>query len=120
MLEERQVERQFADASIGMALEYLRSSGEEPDNWESSELAGAIGAHFRGAYRLAEAAAEKSMTPKEQRSRTAAAVQVTKFSLAELEQAFVWVRAEPIRLSPHFGPIIFTGDGGKDEDDDKA
>jgi len=113
MLEDRQAERQLADAAIETALECLRADGREPDHWESSELAYAIGANFRGAYRLAVVAAEKSMTPSDERDPSSAQGRDAEFSFGQLEQAFATVRAEPLRSVPHFGPIIFVGDASQ-------
>jgi hypothetical protein len=111
MLENKQTERRFADTAIEMALERLRLNGREPDCWEMSELTYAIGAHFRGAYRLAEVAAEKSMTPLSQRSSNFVSVPAVQFDLRQLEKAFAYVRAEPLRPCPHFGPILFKTPG---------
>jgi hypothetical protein len=100
-----------ADASKGieLALSTLDKQRRMPDPWESSCLAHAIGAFFRGAYRLALVEASKALTPIDQRGDNGYASDGKVFSLSELRKAFVSVQAEPVRPFPQFGPIVFAG-----------
>jgi len=106
MFAERQAERQIADEAIDLAFSVLRAKDSEIDEWESFELAYAIAAHFRGAYRLAAVAAELSTTPKDRRSPTSLSGKQGEFGLEQLKRAYASVQAEPVRLGTSFGPII--------------
>lgn len=108
---------QYADAAdaakaIEMALSALETAQREPDFWESRCLAEAIGAYFRGAYRLASVEAQTALTPVVQRGQNGRAYDGKVFSLSKLRKAFVGVRTEPVRSFPQFGPIMFAGANG--------
>ena len=112
---ERAAEKASAVENIEIALRAVESSGCEPDWWEREQLVEAIGALFRGAYRLALCEAELALAPRNERSpdTTAKCGDLARFSLSDLRRAFVVAKDEPLRRFPHSGPIVFTGDGGQ-------
>lgn len=106
---EREDERTVAVELIGNHLRLLEREGREPDGWERDCLAHAINAVFRGAYGLAANEAELAMTPVGKRSPSAPLSDALDFCTRDvLQQALDAVRQEPLRLSPHFGPIILA------------
>ncbi len=110
MFEERQVERKVADDVIGAVFDLFRNRAGDLDEWESSDLAHAIGAHFRGAYGLAAVAAELSITPQDQRSQRWPGSKRGEYQLEQLERAYAYALAEPVRIHPQFGPIVLKKD----------
>jgi hypothetical protein len=79
------------------------------DGWQRLHLAQAISWLGRGAYEAAKANALLARAPASE--RVAVTDPVTEsFTTTALRQALTQVRAEPVRLHPALGPIIFTGD----------
>jgi hypothetical protein len=108
---EREQEKRQAVDAIEQALSTIEEQGPEPDQWERTFLVQAIGALFRGGYRLAAVDAELALTPPSERSR-ASNLRPDPFldrcQMSVLRAAFREAVAEPVRDFPHFGPIVFT------------
>jgi hypothetical protein len=103
-------EKMRAAESIEAVLSSLESAKREPDLWESRCLTEAIGALYRGLYRLALVESGEALTPVDQRSNCDSAKQARRFSLRELRNTFAVADAEPVRPFPQFGRIHFADD----------
>jgi hypothetical protein len=105
--EERAQERHLAIAEIEGLLDELRSRQSPADLWERSFLADAIGALFRGAYRLARV---NAMSVSEKRENRSAAYPIDPgyeaFELESLENAFKLAKAQDLLQRPILGPIL--------------
>jgi hypothetical protein len=108
----RRPEKACAVGSITIALRAMESLGRDLDWWEREHLVEAIGALFRGAYRLASFNAELALAPTNERSREATAKcgDSGRSSLPDLRSAFLVAAQEPLKRFPHFGPVVFAGD----------
>lgn len=109
---ERQSEKAAAVDAIEKALIEIGAKKREPDMWERVLLVQAVGALFRGAYRLAMVDAELAMTPPNERSHSTNLhpdAFVQRCDSALLRVAFREAAAEPIRDHPAFGPVVFAG-----------
>lgn len=103
-------EKGLAVAAIGHALTEIERSGCSADWWEREHLAEAIGALFRGLYRLGATHAQLALEPENQRSPEAQPTRGhDQVSLSDLRSAFALAEAEPLRQFGHFGPIEFVG-----------
>lgn len=104
-LDSRAAEKAEAIAAIEAVL---ASSGCDPDGWQRLHLAQAISWLWRGAYQAALANAELALTPADERLPVTDPV-TESFTPEALRRALDAVEAEPVRLSPVLGPIVFTG-----------
>ncbi|WP_369720060.1 hypothetical protein AB8Z38_22935 [Bradyrhizobium sp. LLZ17] len=104
-LDQRTAEKAEAVAGIEAALA-ATSSG--PDGWQRLHLAQAISWLWRGAYQAALANADLALTPAHERLPVTDPV-IESFTTQALRQALTEVEAEPVRLFPVLGPIVFTG-----------
>lgn len=87
----------------------LAETAAGPDGWQRLHLAQAISWLWRGAYDAAKTNASLALVPASE--RVAVTDPVTEsFTTTALRQALTQVRAEPVRLHPALGPIIYTGD----------
>lgn len=108
---ERQSEKAGAVEAIEGALTEIENHGRGPDVWERVFLIQAIGALFRGAYRLAAVDADLAMTPPNERSRRPNLqpdALVDRCDSSLLRAAFREAVAEPIRNFPALGPVVFA------------
>lgn len=78
------------------------------DGWRRLHIAQAISWLWRGAYRLARVNASLAMTPATERV-VVNDPETESFTTEALQGALAQVEAEPVRLRPALGPIIFTG-----------
>jgi hypothetical protein len=104
-LDARAAEKAEAVAAIEAAL---ASSGSDPDGWQRLHLAQAISWLWRGAYQAALANAELALTPTHERLPLSDPV-TDSFTADALRRALDAVEAEPVRLVPVLGPVVFTG-----------
>ncbi|QPF91471.1 hypothetical protein [Bradyrhizobium commune] len=104
-LDARAAENAEAVAAIEAAL---ASAGNNPDGWQRLHLAQAISWLWRGAYQAALANAELSLTPAAEHVPVNDPV-TDSFTPEALRRALDAVKAEPVRLFPVLGPIVFTG-----------
>ena len=108
---DREEEKASAVETIETALLSIEMEHREPDPWERESLAYAIGALFRGVYRLAESSGARAMAPFIERSSELGPcpdIPVDQCDLALLKAAFNSARAEPLRPYPQLGPMIFV------------
>ena len=108
---DREAEKASAVEAIESALLNIEIEHREPDFWERESLAHAIGALFRGVYRLAETSGARAMVPMIERSSEIAPsfdLPLERCDLALLKNAFHSARAEPVRPYPQLGPIVFV------------
>ena len=108
---DREAEKASAVEVIESALLNLEIEHREPDFWERESLAYAIGALFRGVYRLAETSGARAMVPMIERSSELAPTSdlpLDRCDLALLKNAFYSACAEPVRPYPQLGPIVFV------------
>jgi predicted nucleic acid-binding protein len=108
---ERENEKAEAVEAIEQALTTIENQTCEPDQWERALLVQAVGALFRGGYRLATVDAELALTPPNERSRAANLRPdpfLDRYSMSVLRAALREAVAQPLRDFPHFGPIVFT------------
>jgi hypothetical protein len=109
-------EKARAVAAIEGALKAIESEEREPDLWERVFLVQAVGALFRGIYSLGVVDAHLALTPMAERSRDAHLPDdpfFERYDLKTLRAALDEARAEPLRAHPHFGPVIFVDQDGK-------
>jgi hypothetical protein len=109
---ERQADKNNALQIVENALAIIEKENRDPDAWERQSLARAINAIYRGAYNLAAAEARFALVPSEEREpgwQASADVPIDLFNAGVLRQAMVKVKGEPIRHSPHFGPVLLVG-----------
>ncbi len=109
-LRARETEKQDAIAAIETALAEIGEQRREPDQWERVFLSEAIGATFRGCYRLACTDVSMAMTPTNERAKAVLPQDpfYDRCTIALLRDALRETKAEPVRPFPHFGPIVFT------------
>ncbi|MBR0967088.1 hypothetical protein JQ554_28100 [Bradyrhizobium diazoefficiens] len=114
-LRERALEKARAVGAIEDLFDAIASHDREPDLWERFYLVEAIGALFRGGYRLAEVDAVLALTPVAERSPNSHLLTdpIYQHDLTALKAAFDLAQAEPVRAFQHFGPIVFTNSSGK-------
>jgi hypothetical protein len=108
---EREEEKARAVETIEHALLSIEMDHGEPDSWQRESLAYAIGALFRGGYRLAETSGARAMVPMIERSSElgpCSDLPLDRCDLALLKSAFSSACAEPIRAYPQLGPTIFV------------
>ena len=106
---DKQAEKQRAVEMIEDALNALDRDDREPDAWERDCLAMAIDSIFRGLYGLAETEANLAMTPPNQRGRPSPLPDENlDFTKKVLREVLAQANAEPLRLSPSFGPIVLA------------
>ncbi len=110
LLKQRATEKAHACEAIEDALLRIEAEEREPDDWELECLTCAIGALFRGSYRLAHVMAEKTVTPLYERARIDQAPELDRFDLTSLWRAFTFAQSEPLKRSAHLGPIVFPED----------
>ena len=109
-LDRREALKSDAVAAIEEALSTIEKS-REPDLWERVFLVEAISSIFRGAYGLARVNAAIAMTPPQDRVHLPGLPSDPIYDRCTVElirKALDEAKAEPVRLFPHFGPIVFT------------
>jgi hypothetical protein len=114
--QEQAARRLAAVAAIEDSISTIGGEDRAPDQWERVSLVSAISMLFRGAYTLALVEAGKALTPPNERSLSANLPTdpiYDRCDIALLRAALREAEAEPLRLWPHFGPIVFTQTGGK-------
>jgi hypothetical protein len=110
-IERRTAEKQAAVEQVAAALDELADCNRPLDQWERVNLIEAIGMIYRGSYSMGAITANIALTSPEQRGMgpplPAGGVYDT-ISLAQLSQALMLAKDEPLREFPHFGPILFS------------
>lgn len=104
-LAHRKEEKAEAVAAIESALATV---GDSPDGWQRLHLAQAVSWLWRGAYQLAAVNADLALTPAHEHVPLTDPV-TDSFTVEALRRALTAVEAEPVRLAPLLGPIVFTG-----------
>jgi hypothetical protein len=105
-VQQREAKRAAAVKITDAAFIAVRSRGGSLVPWEQQALAEAVGAIFRGAYRLAQVFANDVLA-QEKHSPTAQIDPAFKrFDLTTLASAFSEARAQPVLPYPVLGPII--------------
>ena len=111
-LRERADEKRCCIAAIETSINVIETAHAEPDRWERYYLANAIASLSRGAYRLGAVEAQLALTPLAERAQgdpgEADNPVYARFGSASLRQALRETAAEPLRISPHLGPIKFV------------
>jgi hypothetical protein len=108
---ERELEKSEAIEAIEDALTTLDATTRELDRWQRTCLVQAIGALYRGGYRLALANADLAVVPAQERTSLNLRPDpfIDRCDIVLLRTAFVEAKEQPIMLAPVFGPIRFTG-----------
>lgn len=105
----RSHEKGLAVAAIEQALTDIEARGRSIDWWEREHLAEAVGALFRGLYRLGASSAGLALVPESERSPDARPTRdLDQVGLSDLRREFEFAEAQPLRQFGHFGPIEFV------------
>jgi len=105
---QRQQEKDQAVDAIEHALSTIEGQAREPDQWERTLLAQAIGWLFRGGYPLAAIDAGLALTPSRERGDLRSDPELDRCTMSVLRAAFREAMAAPVTDFTIFGPIVFT------------
>lgn len=108
-MQEREQQKENAITYLEQVIAGIEAERREPDAWERCCLANGIASASRGLYDLAWVDADLALTPEDKRSPTAK-LDANTYSLAQLKDALVQVKTEPVQPFRQFGPVIYRGD----------
>jgi hypothetical protein len=107
---EAEAAKRLAVKTIIDVLDSIRNGSRQPDLWERTHLVNAVSAAYRGAYKLAAFEAVIAQALPSERSPAAILPDEPVYHTADLDRirsALAEVEAEPVKLWPEFGPIVF-------------
>lgn len=110
-MRERTEEKEQAILDIETAIAHVVGEGREPDDWETTDLVGAIASLSRGLYRVASIQASRALTPKAKRTPLPTLPKdkhLERCDIRFLTRALDSVRQESVMPYPIFGEIRFA------------
>jgi AcrR family transcriptional regulator len=89
--------KELAESFVEAILDAIQADGREPDDWETADLAAAIGFIACHWHNAALAAAERALTPPAQRSPIARMKPAGSSPMRHLRNGLEYVRGMPAR-----------------------